>query len=181
MCWLITATARSRVISSFHGPEDKSAPWQPRTRHRRGASIRSKSRSRSTAGRSEAIQVVELTPTLDKQVGQRVTVLWITRQGARHYLGFWSAKQNREISHRATADSLDPFFKPWRWTVFAAIALGYVIGDLAAPFEFAGLVFAFGAYFVWLAMFIFFCWRRRTVFRRDEVVPLLARIAALPA
>jgi hypothetical protein len=134
------------------------------------------SRCRAQRSNSEAIQVVELGRTLDKQVGKHVTVLWIMREGERNYLGFWSAEENREISHRCTTGSLDPFFKPWRWTVFPAIALGYVIGDLAAPFEFAGMVFAFGAYFVWLMVFMFLSWQRRTAFQRDEIVPpLMAR------
>jgi hypothetical protein len=133
-----------------------------------------------SAGRSEAIQVYDRHPTLKGQVGQRVTAAWITYQGRRHYLGFWSALWGREVPHGATEESLVPFFRPWRWTVCPAIALGYVVGDLAAPFEFAGLVFAFGAYFVWLAVFMFVTWQRRTAFRRDEVIPLLARLTALP-
>ncbi len=162
-------------------PEDKSS-YLPGPSRRVGPTTdyAEESFTIDSPGRSEAIRCTGLMPTFDKQVGQRVTVLWIMRQGEQNYVAFGSVKENLEIAHQLTADSLDPFFKPWRWTVFAAIALGYVIGDLAAPFEFAGLVFMFGAYFVWLGVFIFLSWQRRTAFRRDEVVPLLARIAALP-
>jgi hypothetical protein len=179
----VLANYSQRLIKrtiSFHGSEDKSAPWQPRALIQRTSHAVEESFTIDGAGRSEAFTIEEVTGRFNTQVGQRVTALWITRQGRRSCLGFWSARENQEISHSVTAESLDPLFKPWRWTVFAAIALGYVIGDLAAPFEFAGLVFAFGAYFVWLGLFMLLSWRRRTVFRRDEIMPLLARVAALP-
>ena len=107
------------VITSFRGPEDKSAPWQPRTLHRRRSHYVEESFTIDSAGSSEAIRVAGLMRTLDKQVGQHVTVLWITRQGEQNYRGLLGARNKiKRLRTGLTADSLDPFFKPWRWTVF---------------------------------------------------------------
>jgi len=58
-----------------------------------------------------------------------------------------------------------------------ALALGYVVGDLLWGSEFSGVIAAMAAYPLYIATFKALAWQRRRAFDRDELAPLIERIA----
>jgi len=111
------------------------------------------------------------------QVGHPLTAIWVTRNGVQRYLRF-QLNEGYSVENEHIKTSLAQLFPIPGWTALPALALGYIVGDAMAPFEFSGLVFAMVAFPLWGATFSLLTWQRRRAFERDELEALGKRLAA---